>query len=143
MLDGVYSSGDSGIRTCNGARFLLPNTKQVQKYKIYIERYTFCVSLCGAVDRSPDSQWWGPGFKTTPGRSILSISTVVNKSKIYIYPMIYCIPQFKWRRGKTLSYGLMVPGSTPGSVTKYKLKKNTDFCHCRRQPTQQCVQCGV
>ena len=37
--------------------------------------------------------------------------------------MIDCVPQFKWRRGKTLSYGLMVPGSNPGSVTKYKSKK--------------------
>ena len=37
--------------------------------------------------------------------------------------MIYIFTQFKWRRGKTLSYGLMVPGSNPGSVTKYKLKK--------------------
>ena len=84
MLDGDYSSGDSGIRTCNGARFLLPNAKQEQKYKIYIQRYTFTFSLCGDVDRSADSQWWSPRFKTTPWRSILSISTEVNKSKIYI-----------------------------------------------------------
>ena len=84
MLDGVYSNGDNGIRTCNGAKFLLPNAKQEQKYKIYIQRYTLLFSLCGAVDRSADSQWWSPRFKTTPGRYILSISTEVNKSKIYI-----------------------------------------------------------
>ena len=41
--------------------------------------------------------------------------------------MIYHIPQFKWRRGKTLSYGLMVPGSKPASVTKYKQIKKCRF----------------
>ena len=41
--------------------------------------------------------------------------------------MIYHIPQFIWQRGKTLSYGLMVPGSKPGSVTKYKKIKKCRF----------------
>ena len=48
MLDGVYSSGDSGIRTCNGARFLLPNTKQVQKYK-YISKDIHSASVSVAL----------------------------------------------------------------------------------------------
>ena len=37
MLDGVYSSGDTGIRTCNGARFLLPNAKRSRSIK-YISK---------------------------------------------------------------------------------------------------------
>ena len=34
--------------------------------------------------------------------------------------MIYFILQFRWRGGKTLSYGLMVPGSRPWTVTNTK-----------------------
>ena len=66
------------------AMFLLSNTKQVQKYEIYIEKYTSFFSVSGAVDMSLDSQWWSPGFNTSLGWYILSISTVVKNYKIYM-----------------------------------------------------------
>ncbi len=91
------------------AMFLLSNTEQVHKYNIYIEKYSRFFSVSGAVDTSLDSQWWSPGFKTSLGWYILSISTVVKKYKIYkckdiLHPPVSVA---QWLRQRTPNDGVL------------------------------------
>lgn len=96
--------------------YILSISTVVKKYKIYMQRYTSCSSLCSAMVTSGDSHWWVSWINTSARRYILSISTVVKKYKIYMRR--YTSSFSSNGAVETLSAkDWWFPGSNPGSIT--------------------------